>query len=298
MIGSDFLDPLPDREFASKQARVAMGLAVAVHVGTFLIGIFSPYLLDRRPLLPEIYTVNLVAVSEPAGSPAPRPAAKRVETPAPEAKPAEMTPAEAKAEARPAAAASTSAAPEPAAISTRPIRQKSSQDLKAIESIRRQFQAEQQAKKAEKDAQKAVNNALSAIRQSLHNEPRPIIDVTAKASQGKATGTAAVAGASGGAIVAAAKQQYFAAVYAKIKEHFILPDLKNWKPDLQAVLVIEVRKDGIVTKNAFEQKSGNAFFNQAVERALTAASPLPPFPPELKESQLEFGLRFRPGDLL
>ncbi|MDH4321738.1 MAG: hypothetical protein OEV73_09620, partial [Desulfobulbaceae bacterium] len=63
MIGSDFLDPLPDREFASKQARVAMGLAVAVHVGTFLIGIFSPYLLDRRPLLPEIYTVNLVAVS-------------------------------------------------------------------------------------------------------------------------------------------------------------------------------------------------------------------------------------------
>ncbi len=296
MIGSEFLDPLTDREEAGKQAKIAMGLAVAVHLGTFLIGIFSPYLLDRRPLMPEIYTVNLVAVSEPAGSPAPRPqAVKKVEAPTPpEAKPAEMQAVET----RPAESAATAAAPEPAAISTRPIRQKSSQDLKAIESIRRQFQAEQQAKKAEKDAQKAVSNALSAIRQSLHNEPRPVIDVTAKSSQGTSPGTAAVAGASSGVIVAAAKQQYFAAVYAKIKEHFILPDLKNWKPDLQAVLVIEVRKDGIVTKNSFEQKSGNVFFNQAVERALTAASPLPPFPPELKESQLEFGLRFRPGDLL
>lgn len=285
MIGSDSFAPLPDREFTTRQAKVAMGLAVAVHLGTFLIGIFSPYLLNRSPQLPEIYTVNLVAVTDPAGRQAPRPRAiRKIEPPAQKkaakAPPTLKTPP-------PAAAA-----PPKAAISTRPIRRKTHQDQKAVDSLRQQLQARQQAEKAEEEAQKALNTAISALRQTLHSEPRATIDINAESNRLEVSGSA------GGQVVAEAKRQYFAAVYERIKEHFILPDLKTWKPNLQSVLVIEVRRDGIVVKSSFEQKSDNIFFNQAVEKALSEAAPLPPFPQQLKESRLEFGLRFRPGDLL
>ena len=284
MIGSDYLAPLPDREFTSKQAKIAMGLAVAVHLGTFFIGIFSPYLLNRNSRLPEIYTVNLVAVTEPAARPAPKPTAARNIEPATQKKAVKTSPDVVK--------PPPPAAPPKTAISTRPIRRKTHQDQNAVDTLRKQLHTEQQAEKAAEDAKKALTDALAALRQTLHSEPRVTIDISAKAHN---TG---VSGPSGGQIVAEAKRQYFAAVYEKVKEHFILPDLKTWKPDLQSVLVIEVRRDGIVVKSSFEEKSDNLFFNQAVEKALSEASPLPPFPPELKESQLEFGLRFRPGDLL
>ncbi len=288
MIGSEYLAPLPDREVTSKQAKIAMVLAVAVHLGTFLVGIFSPYLLTQPQTLPEVYTVNLVAVSEPAPSPAPKPKVIKKAAPVPPTIKTKPAPAVIK----PAPVS----VPPKTAISTRPIRRKTVRDQKAVESLRRQFHAEQKSEEADKEAKKAVANAVSALRQSLHTEPRPTIDITAS------TNPAAVAnptsGSTGEQVVAEAKRKYFAAVYEKIKEHFILPDLKTWKPDLQSIMVIVVRKDGIVSKNFFEQKSENIFFNQAVERALSEAAPMPPFPPELKESRLEFGLRFRPGDLL
>ena len=285
MIGSDSLAPLPDREFTTRQAKVAMGLAVAVHLGTFLIGIFSPYLLNRSTRLPEIYTVNLVAVADPASRPAPKPKAVRKIGPTAQKTAAKPTPTVVT---PPPAAVS----PPKAAISTRPIRRKTHQDQKAVDSLRRQLHTEQEAEKATEEAKKALNTALSALRQSLHSEPRLTIDISAKSNRIE------VSGPTGGQVVAEAKRQYFAAVYTKIKEHFILPDLKTWKPDLQSVMVIAVRRDGIVVKSSFEQKSDNIFFNQAVEKALSEAAPLPLFPQEIKESQLEFGLRFRPGDLL
>ena len=289
----DYLAPSLGQELNSKQARTAIVLAVAVHLGTFLIGIFSPYLLNRRPPLPEIYTVNLVAVTEPASRPAPRPRVIRKIEPAASKKVAKSAAPVAKPVVKTTPPAT---APPKAAISTRPIRRKTSRDLKAIDSLRQQFLAKQAADKANEAAKKAKLEAMAAIRESLHNKPRPTIDISAKSSETAISSPAS--GPSGGQLIEEAKRQYFAAVYELIKTHFILPDLKNWRPDLQSILVINVRKDGIVTKSFFELKSDNVFFNQAVERALRDAGAMPPFPAELKESRLEFGLRFRPGDLL
>ena len=291
MMGLDLFGfPLPNQELPTRQTKIAMGLAVAVHLALLLAGILSPYLLNRRPLLSEIYTVNLIAVTD---SP-PMVAAK----PKPAPQPAPVAPPPAKVKPTPAPVAAK-APPKPTAkpaVSLRPIKRKTTQDVKAVDSIRQQMHARQEAEKAQQQADKAVSSALTAIRQSLSAPPHPTVaESTATAGD---TAPTTAGGPMGSAVVDEARRRYFAAVYERIKEHFLLPDLKNWQADLQAVLVIRVRRDGIVTHSSFEQKSANIFFNQAVEKALAEAAPMPPFPAELKENGLEFGLRFRPGDLL
>ena len=42
-------------------------------------------------------------------------------------------------------------------------------------------------------------------------------------------------------------KQYLSAVYQKIHDHWILPDLQNWDNALEAVLVIKISREGTVT---------------------------------------------------
>ncbi|MDH5297874.1 MAG: TonB C-terminal domain-containing protein [Desulfobulbaceae bacterium] len=316
MIGSDHFGSFPTQDLPPKQAKIALGLAVSVHLAILILGILSPYLLTSKPVMPEVYTIDLISVTEMAGEPAATPKAEPAalapaapEIMAPPPPPAKAVikqpvppPASPPA---PKAAPAPLPAPVPArepAVSLRPIKQKTQRDLSAVESLRQKLHAQQQAasarqeaEKAKQQADKAVSNALSAIRQNIRSQPRPAVAT----GRSDANAAAAAAGGPGGGVATEeAMKRYHAAVFKRIKEHFVLPDLKNWQPTLQAILVIEIRNDGIVTRNFFEQKSENIFFNQAVSKALAEASPMPPFPPELKESRLEFGLRFRPGDLM
>lgn len=290
MIGPDYLDSPANPDYFGPHAKIAIGLAVGVHLIALLIGLISPHLLNRPRQIPEIYNVNLIAVTDPEVRPAPKPKEKI-------AKP-EPPPAKEKTVSAPQEAAPPPVALPKAAVSTRPIRTKSEKDQKALEALRKQFHAEEKAKQANLDADKAVKDALSAIRKNLHSGTRPTIDVSAKSSSKAITSLPSASSTSGGQIIEEAKRKYFASVYELVKAHFVLPDLKNWESDLQSIMVVVVRRDGVVTKSYFEQRSKNIFFNQAVEKAINEAAPLPPFPQELKESKLEFGLRFSPGDLL
>ena len=87
------------------------------------------------------------------------------------------------------------------------------------------------------------------------------------------------------------------AINRKIQEHWILPEMQKWEESLQAILVIVVRRDGVVTKRFFEKKSNNIYFDQFVEKTVEEAFPLPPFPSAIKENTMEFGLIFHPGGL-
>ena len=58
---------------------------------------------------------------------------------------------------------------------------------------------------------------------------------------------------------------------------------------LQAIVVITIEPDGRVASFRFEKRSGNAAFDQALERAVRE-SRLPPPPPELRQRYRTVGL--------
>jgi outer membrane biosynthesis protein TonB len=127
-----------------------------------------------------------------------------------------------------------------------------------------------------------------------------------QAAAGKAAASAAAtqagsgtgSGAGGGGVMVDENlRRYLMAVNSQIQEHWVLPDLQNWKANVEAIVIIRVRRDGAVVETTFKKKSDNVFFNQFVEKTLKLSAPLPPFPIGINQSEMEIGLKFRPGEV-
>jgi colicin import membrane protein len=269
--------------------RKPFNLSIGLHIVTLVLAMFSPSLFDRKPRLPEIYTVNLFTATEvaeppPAKAPAvkktvAKPVVKKIEPtvkkPAISIKPAEP---------EVAPVIKTVAKP----ISLKPVKMKAA----AVEK-----EAKAEAEKAAKDA---VSKLVDALKTTAPPGPAPAA-ATDSATTGQTTSvekTTQISGPKGTGIEPEFyMKQYLSAVYQKIHDNWVLPDLQNWDNALEAILVIKIRKDGNITDSFFEKKSENIYFNQFVLKAIKESSPLPPFPDKLNKKSLEIGLRFKPGEL-
>jgi len=315
----------PRLDDSEKQWPFSLLLAVGLHLLVFLIGYLAPKIFDFRPKIEEVQTVNLFNVqdirqSAPAAAPA-RSKAPAVEPEARKKAPEPVkTPEPVKAE--PVKKVEPSK-PEPVAvakdaISLKPIKKKDKADLEQVKKLREKLLAEEKTKKARSEAERAkaeaekakaaaekaraeaeakLQDAMASLKQSLKAG-----QVSGKGGPG-ATGTSATAtgtgaGAGSGAMVEENLRRYLLAVNEQIQENWRLPDLQSWKDDLEAVIVIRVRRDGVVLHKFFEKKSDNIYFNQFVEKTLKESSPLPPFPVGLDDEEMEIGLKFRPGEVL
>lgn len=162
--------------------------------------------------------------------------------------------------------------------------------------------AKDTAEKATADAEKKAKSAVDSLRQALMAGQQLAAE---KAAAGKAAAEAAASanqaggsgngGGSGGITVDENLRRYLMAVNNQITEHWLLPDMQNWKDNVEAIVIIRVRRDGVVLDSTFKKKSDNVFFNQFVEKTLKLSSPLPPFPIGINQSEMEIGLKFRPG---
>ena len=90
---------------------------------------------------------------------------------------------------------------------------------------------------------------------------------------------------------------YFSAVHDAILENYVVPSVISERERLylSASVLAYIGKDGHILKYEFQKKSGNAFFDQALEIAIQRTK-LPPPPPELARSLRDngIGLNFRP----
>lgn len=305
------LSPLSIPDSPDSQWRISLILAVAVHLFFLLFGVFAPKFFQFGQKLPEVYTVNLYSVEElgppPAAVPDSPAAAPETVTRAVEAeKPPLPKPAPPKPAPKEKPAASD-------AVSLHPIKKKG--DIDRVKKLRDQFLAEEKAKKikieeaevararaeaekaraaadqarleAEKAARDAARQAVRGLGQSLKAEQQLAV--------GRAGATSAATGSSGGEKSTALGIYLHGAVKPHIKERWHLPDMQNWKSTLEAVVVIRVRRNGVITNSFFEKKSDNVYFNQFVEKTLRESSPLPPFPVGVDQDDLEIGLKFTPG---
>jgi len=279
----------------SSEWRKPFNVSIGLHIIVVAFAMLAPNLFERQARLPEIYTVNLFTATEMeqiSPSPAESPAIKEIE---PEVKKPAISIQPAKPEISPAAPKAV----EP--ISLNPVKRKIKVGKTKAETAIEKAKLSQavQRIKAKAEAESATKDAVSKLADSLKTyAPAPTSEKPLTGQTGTTTKAATVSGPKGtGLEPDFYMKQYLSAVYQKIHDHWILPDLQNWDNALEAILSIRIRKDGTVANSYFEKKSDNIYFNQFVLKAVKEASPLPPFPDQLEEDILEVGLRFKPGAL-
>ena len=293
----------------SNEWRKPVNISIGLHIIILALTMLAPNLFVRQPRLPEIYTVNLFTASEISKPQAPAPARKAPEKPATRAiEPKKTKPAVSIQPAKPEPVSET----QPAIVkpvSLKPIQQKvkvgktkeeEALDKAKLSQVVQRLKTSAAQKEAKDAADKAAKDAVNKLADAMKSSTAAITDnVTQTTDQTSAeTESAGVSGPRGTGIEPDFyMKQYLSAVYQKIHDHWVLPDLQNWDNSLEAVLVIKIRRDGTVTDTFFERKSDNIYFNQFVLKAVKDASPLPPFPDQLQENIFELGLRFKPGEL-
>ena len=179
----------------------------------------------------------------------------------------------------------------------KPVAKTDEQILKSLERI--------QARVSQKQENQALKDKLSRLRDSLHDIATAKPSSTETAGQatpgtgGTDAGGTAAAGKGGGpaSMLDEALKKYYIAISRKIHSNWALPDTQNWDTNLEAIAVIVIKRDGTVVETFFEKKSDNIYFDQYVEKTIQAALPMPPFPSDLREDELEIGLKFRPSGL-
>lgn len=276
-----------------------VGIAVALHILTLVLSATLPMLLNHRPLLDEVVTVNLVSLPDSGPETAQPAAEKPVEqeappepAPAPEPEPVpKLEPVKPKI---PVPEPPPVVKEEPVAVkqvSLTPIKKK--KKLVDEEKIV-QEQVEQQrlkeiakARLEEQTAQREAEKARAALAEMIKARgTKPAASSTAK-------GTSARKG-----VQSIVSQQYLMSVGAHVQQFWILPDMRQWDPRLETVVVLTILPDGTVAKVAVEQESADRYFDEFVMKTIESASPMPPFPKLMGEDSIEVGFRFRPGELV
>jgi outer membrane biosynthesis protein TonB len=308
---SEFINS-PNPFAYDQEWKLPLSLAIAVHLVVFGLLIMPPSFLMRHREFQEIQTINLFTPEElkPAKHQRkmrPKTAVKKIEPPktAPQPKAQSINIDE-----------QPQVLPKPdKIISLRPRKLKkrppkpvkkepTSEDLlrKALERTKARINA--------KKEKVQLRNALSDLVKNLHNIPTPVAKPAPieKPATGQAPDTStspvtktssAPSGQTGqsNAAIGRAMRQYYMAISRRIHDNWSLPETQNWQPSLEAIIVIVVHRNGTVSKTFFEKKSSNVYFNQYVEKTISASSPMPAFPSDIKKERLEIGLKFRPSGM-
>jgi colicin import membrane protein len=294
--GIDFNDRVFFQEQREEDRRWKwpINLAIAFHVVVFAVSIFLPDLICRRPLLDTIVTVDLVSMPEEnelPSSPAkplqkPVPLQAKVEPPLPEPKAAEVSVA-------PASEVSSEPSAPEKLVSLKPLHRKIRKakdtrliDEKAEPAKRRAEQLRRKRALAEaRSAQQEAERAAARARQEL-------AAVIRERGAVRATGRS-----SGRKVQSAVLKQYLSSLYDRVHSYWILPEMRAWDRHLETIIVLTILRDGSIADMQIERKSRDPFFDQFVMKTLQNAAPMPRFPALMRDSSLEVGLRFKPGEL-
>jgi len=249
--------------------------AIGIHLALAVISIVAPNLWERSRPMPPVYTVKLF---ETVDLPSPKQATPKKQAPSVKTKPkvkkkeAKVAPLPTKSKAKPKKAVSLHPKkPKPKPVATKDTDKLLSKRLKSLEE-----------RVKEKESEALIKNRLSAIRSNIE-------------AKTKRTATAAAGAGSG--------QQnevlrlYCTEIWARVRNHWVLPEQLLDKTGLTSIVVVRIAQDGRVLKAEYEHESGHALFDQSAMRAVQKASPFPPLPRALRPGPLEIGIRFRPGEV-
>jgi protein TonB len=94
----------------------------------------------------------------------------------------------------------------------------------------------------------------------------------------------------------AGQNRYLALVQAHIDQQWVAPPVKAHEKNLQVVLKFRILRSGKVIDLDIAQGSGNSYYDAAALRAVQAASPLPPFPSDIRKFSFDVRYNFVLGE--
>ncbi len=279
--------------------KLPFNFAIGIHLFFIVGAIYLPGLFDKKPKFADIYTVSLINVSEPA----PRHESTPQSEPRQELdrQPSQAVPVKAKKTAPIAEPVKIQKATPQKAISIKPLKRKKVKKVKKPLEKPKDTRAQDLARKkrqqlaeALRDEQIAKNNAKLAQEalereRNLIKKPASVAAPTGSSSNQPTGGKKSVSGSS-----SLIEARYHAAIFGRLQQFWSLPEYMQKDPDLTAVAVITISKNGEIADMFFESKSGDRVFDQFVTKAIEAANPLPPIPEAMKKQRHELGLVFKP----
>jgi len=287
--------------------------AITLHLLVFVLAILPPSFFGHKREVPEVVTINLFTAMEmqeskpaPKAPVKPKPQSRPKPKPLPTEKPRTSISQESPAPAPPPSAPADVISLKPRKIKKAPPKPEKKE--KTLEDKRQDALQRVQAMVNKKQEEERLKHDLAELRESLHTEEpdpepapataEPVSQATPVKTASPGAGTPGPSMSSGESVLLnLARNQYVMSINRKIQDHWILPEMQNWDDSLETILVIVIRRDGVVIKRFFEKKSNNIYFDQFVEKTVEEAFPLPPFPSSIKDSTMEFGLIFQPGGL-
>lgn len=159
-------------------------------------------------------------------------------------------------------------------------------------------------KKTEKPAQKKksssqlIDQAISKIERKVEADKpshldQAIADLQKKTSQADKGGTSPGRGGGGsGPVTGMAMRLYELEINTWIKGNWAYPVALGQNMDLEAIVLLSVRRNGSISGTKFIKRSGNAIFDQSVTKAIEKSDPLPPFPEGYKRNQEDIEVSF------
>jgi len=163
---------------------------------------------------------------------------------------------------------------------------KAPEPVKAAEPIKQKDASDKDAK----TDQKRIEDRLSELK--AKKKVKDIVGLRSKVlsikgAEGKPQHTNAAQKPGGGPSQGTLFDSYYAKITQQIWQEWVFPDTGD--KNLEAVIAVKIAKDGSLTIQGVEKKSGNTLFDRSALRAIAKASPVAPPPYEM-----EIGMRFYP----
>ena len=86
-------------------------------------------------------------------------------------------------------------------------------------------------------------------------------------------------------------------VEERIKSNWSYPVALDTRKDIEAVIVLRVKRDGTIMEKHFEKRSTRTIFDESVIKAIEKSDPLPPFPEGYRKRHEELIISFNLKDL-
>ena len=248
-------------------------VSLCLHLGLFALLLFAPEVNpSRKRFGGPVYTVDLVDLPQGGGQKAVPKVEKAVKS-SPKAKPKAKRIAPTPKKAKPVTIAKRTAPKK----TKKPVKKKKSSSQlidQAISKIER---------KVEADKPSHLDDAIANLQKKT-----PQVD--------KGGGSPGRGGGGSGPVTGMAMRLYELEIINLIKGNWAYPVALGQNMDLEATVLLTVRRNGSISRTQFLKRSGNAIFDQSVTKAIEKSDPLPPFPEGYKRNHEDIEASFNLKD--